>query len=121
MTFRDWFTRNWASTDEGQDPALGPLELPLAIPDALTHLETVISRLPRWQVKSADAAAGRLLATRRTRLWRFVDEVTIRLEATPHGCRVHADSRSRVGKADFGQNRRNLLQLLKALRKDTKG
>jgi uncharacterized protein (DUF1499 family) len=116
MAIRDWFTRNWASTDEGADPTLRALDLPLALPEALAHLKAVIGRLPRWQVETADPATGQLRATRKTRLWRFVDDITVRLEATATGCRVHVESRSRVGKGDFGQNRRNLLQLVNALR-----
>ncbi len=37
--------------------------------------------MPRWRVESVDAAAGVLRATRRTRLCRFIDDVTVRVEA----------------------------------------
>jgi uncharacterized protein (DUF1499 family) len=57
-------------------------------------------------------AHGILHATRRSRFWRFTDDVTIRLEAISTGTRLHAHSQSRVGVGDFGQNRRNLLELL---------
>jgi uncharacterized protein (DUF1499 family) len=116
MGFLAWFTRNWADTDEPGDPSLAPVELPLAPDAALTRLEEAVRGLPRWRVEGADASAGTLRATRRTRLWRFVDDISVRLEAVPGGTRLHARSKSRVGAADLGQNRRNLLELFKALR-----
>jgi uncharacterized protein (DUF1499 family) len=111
-----WLTRNWADTDAGDDPVLKPLDLSLSRADALARVEAVIRRLPRWQVERVDREAGTLTATRRTWLWRFVDDIEVRCEAIPSGTRIHARSKSRVGKGDLGQNRRNLLKLFRALR-----
>jgi uncharacterized protein (DUF1499 family) len=106
--------RNWHDTDEpGADP--GPLDLPLPPAEAQARVESAIGGLPRWRVESADAAAGTVTATRRTRLFRFTDDVTIRLEPVAAGTRVHARSQSRVGASDLGQNRRNVLELFAAL------
>ena len=116
-----WLTRNWADTDEPGDPTLAPLELPLPPAEALARVEAVVRSLPRWQVESVDRDAGVLRATRRTRLWRFVDDVTVRVEAAPGGSRVHARSQARLGKGDFGQNRRNLRALFRALREKDRG
>jgi uncharacterized protein (DUF1499 family) len=117
MSFFSWASRNWADTDEGKDPTLTPLDLPLSLAEALARIEAAIAALPRWQVVSTDTAAGIIKATRRTRLFRFIDDVTIRLESlsdTVTG--IHARSQSRVGKGDLGQNRRNLLELLRKVR-----
>jgi uncharacterized protein (DUF1499 family) len=114
--FLSWFTRNWADTDEPGDPSLAPLELALPLSEALAHVEAAILQLPRWRVESLDLEAAVVKATRRTRLFRFVDDVTVRLEPTAAGTRVHARSQARLGKGDFGQNRRNLLALFRALR-----
>src|SRR6188474_3537203 len=105
-----WIVRNWADTDEGGDPALAPLELPESPAEVMQRVEATILSLPRWQVAAIDPVAGILKATRRSRLFRFVDDVTIRLEPTGTGTRLHARSQSRVGKGDMGQNRRNLLE-----------
>ena len=106
--------RNWHDTDEpGADP--GPLDLPLPPAEALARVESAIRSLPRWRVDTADAAAGTITATRRTRLFRFTD-VMIRLETIASGTRIHARSKSRVGKSDFGQNRRNVMELFASLR-----
>jgi uncharacterized protein (DUF1499 family) len=121
MAFLAWFTRNWADTDEPGETRLRPLELPISLPAALTRVEAAVARLPRWHVEQVDAPAATVRATRRTRLWRFVDDVTLRLEAIPGGTRIHAHSQSRLGKADLGQNRRNLIELLTALRRENGG
>jgi uncharacterized protein (DUF1499 family) len=105
---------NWHDTDEpGADP--GPLDLPLPPAEALARVEAAVRSLTRWRVESTDAAAGTVTATRRTRIFRFTDDVTVRLEPTPAGTRVHVRSQSRVGKSDLGQNRRNVRELFAAL------
>jgi uncharacterized protein (DUF1499 family) len=117
MRFLHWLTRNWADTDEPGDAALTPPELPLPPAEALKYVEEATRHLPCWQVEASDSSKGTIHATRRTRLWRFVDDIRLRLEPTPAGVRIHARSQSRLGKADLGQNRRNLLELFAALRK----
>ena len=112
-----WFTHNVADTDAGTHPDLAPLDVPLPVQDALPRVAAAVASLPRWQLESVEPGSGTLRATRRTRLFRFVDDVTVRLESTPDGVRVHARSASRLGKGDLGQNRRNLLELFAALRK----
>jgi uncharacterized protein (DUF1499 family) len=109
------FLRNWADTDE-PGGGVAPLDLALPPPEALAHVERVVRGLPRWQVEAVDPPAGTVKATRRTRLWGFIDDVTLRLEPAAGGTRVHARSQSRVGASDFGQNRRNLRELFAALR-----
>jgi uncharacterized protein (DUF1499 family) len=117
MGLLSWFTRNWADTDEAGDPAVVPLDLPVPLSDALAHVEKTLRELPRFQIESVDAQQGIVQATRRTRLWGFIDDVTVRLEPIPGGTRVHARSKARVGIGDFGQNRRNLIAFLWALRR----
>ena len=107
--------RNWHDTNEpGADP--GPLDLPLPLDLALAQVESAIRLLPRWRIESSDAAAGTIHATRRTRIFRFTDDVTIQLEPIVSGTRIHARSKSRVGASDFGQNRRNVRELFAVLR-----
>lgn len=110
-----WLTHHSAETHP-DDVALRPVDLALPQPDAIALVEQVIRALPRWRVKSVDPTAGTLIATRHTRLFRFVDDVMIYLEPIPGGTRVRASSKSRIGTGDFGQNRRNLLEFLTPLR-----
>ncbi len=106
---------NRHDTDEpGADP--GPFDLALPPAEALARVEAAIKSLPRWRVENIDTVAGTITATRRTRLFRFTDDVTIRLEPIPPGTRGDARSQSRLGKSDLGQNRRNVTELFAALR-----
>jgi uncharacterized protein (DUF1499 family) len=109
------FFRNWAETDEPGDLDLASIVIPLPLPQALAQVEEALLHLPRWQVKDVDAQAGTIHATHRTRVFRFVDDVRIRLEPTEGGTRIRARSQSRIGKGDLGQNRRNLIELLQFL------
>ena len=72
-----------------------------------------IRTLPRWRV--TERAGSVIRATRTTRLFRFVDDIVVLLEPAAGGTRVLARSASRVGRRDFGQNRRNLAELWHAL------
>jgi len=58
-----------------------------------------------WEVVSVDAAAGTLLARQTTKVFRFVDDVTVRVRpADGAGALVDVRSKSRVGRGDMGVN-----------------
>lgn len=109
-----WLTKNWANTTEPTHPDLGPLVLPVPPEAAAERVRAAVGSLPRWAVESA--TADELKLTRRTGTVGFVDDITVRLTPDGGGTVVHAESRSRVGKGDLGQNRRNILELWAALR-----
>lgn len=70
----------------------------------------------RWTVTEADARNGVIEAEARTALWRFVDDVEIRVHLDEDGLtRVDATSASRVGGADLGTNARRIARFLHAL------
>jgi len=50
-----------------------------------------------------------------TRLWRFRDDVEVKLIPGERGTEIHVRSASRVGKGDFGTNTRHILSLLQCL------
>src|SRR5215207_5922524 len=45
----------------------------------------------------------------------FNDDLQIKAKKTPDGILVDVHSNSRIGKSDFGENRRHVLQILEAL------
>lgn len=78
-------------------------------------VETARSR-PRWTVTEADARGGVIEAEARTALWRFVDDVEVRVRLDGDGLtRVDATSASRIGSADLGTNARRIARFLHAL------
>ncbi len=108
--------RNFADLDEPESPELAHVVLPVPPAEALPLIQRAAERIPLWHVESADSQAGTLHLTRRTKVFGFVDDIRLRLEAGETGTRVHGRSQSRVGLSDLGQNRRNLRQLIAALR-----
>lgn len=112
-----------ALADDSADPTLRPITLPLDLAAAIEFVARRIERMPRWRVESIDRSApiAILHATRRTRVWRFIDEIRLAFEPDPRtqGTRMTATSRSRVGKGDLGQNPRNLRELIEAIRRDS--
>jgi uncharacterized protein (DUF1499 family) len=76
-----------------------------------------LQRLPRWTLTAEGSGAGgtAIQAVARTRVFRFQDDVTIRIRREGGRTRVGVRSRSRVGKWDFGQNARNIRAFLEQL------
>ena len=72
----------------------------------------------RWTLaaEETEGTATVLRFVRTSRLFRFKDDVTVRIDEQADGCLITAVSRSRLGKGDLGQNRRNLRVLLNAVR-----
>ena len=90
-------------------------ESPARVAEALKE---ALARLPRWTVVgSGRGPRGTVVtAVHQTRVFRFEDDVTVRIRRDPAGgTTVSVRSQSRVGKWDFGQNARNIRELLAAL------
>lgn len=68
-----------------------------------------------WEVVDAHPEEHRLHAVVETRLWRFRDDVEVKLIPGERGTEIHVRSASRVGKGDFGTNTRHILSLLQCL------
>lgn len=75
----------------------------------------VISRLPRWSLVGYDERQGEIHAESRTALWRFVDDVRVRVVSREGTAVVEVRSASRVGRGDFGQNARRIRGFLSEL------
>lgn len=72
--------------------------------------------LPRWRIVHADDRKGVIVAEARTLLFRFVDDVRIRVTLDRNGqTRVDLRSASRKGKGDLGVNARRIGRFLRAL------
>ena len=85
-----------------------------ADPEEITAtVEKAIEKLPRWTLENS--TDGEIHATRRTGLFRFIDDVTVQIVEKSNGTEVHFESVARVGKGDLGQNPRNLAELLEAI------
>ena len=79
-------------------PFTGPLER------AQRRLAEVLRLLPRMRITSEEP--GRIVAESRSAVFRFVDDLDLRLDE--RAGLIHFRSRARVGSYDFGVNRRRM-------------
>jgi uncharacterized protein (DUF1499 family) len=110
-------TQNRAFTDpEAEDPRLR--ERSYSIPFARVWAAALeIARQTRgWTIASSDPVAGEIVAEASTRLWKFTDDVWIRVSLDELGqTRVEMASASRKGSADLGTNARRIARFLRSL------
>ena len=105
---------NFAATSPAAtDPRLRPRVLALPPAAAADRVAGALAALRGWRL--VGRGEGVIQATRTTRLFHFVDDISILLEPAAGGTAVSARSGSRIGRGDFGQNRRNLAELWRAL------
>ncbi len=117
MSYVDAFTKNWADLEVNpRDPTLTAIVWAIPPDQAVGKAAAIIAGLKRWTVEASDAKAGTLHAIHKTPFWRFSDDVNLRFEPIPGGTRITGRSQSRIGKADLGQNARNLRELASALK-----
>lgn len=113
------FTTNSATTDaNAPDLRLRPIESAAAPAELAKLVVSVTGKLPHWELAEQSEASGtvKLHFIRTTGLWKFKDDICVQIEpAHGGGSRLTAESRSRIGKGDLGQNPRNLRELLEAL------
>lgn len=74
-----------------------------------------VNRLSRWTLVGYDEEQREIRVEARSRLWRFVDDITIRIADQNGESIVNVRSASRVGRGDFGQNARNIRRFQEAL------
>jgi len=107
-----------ATADGATDPRLRPHVYPLSPLQTAHAVVDAIERLPRWEVVAGKN--GVIWATRRTRVFRFVDDVYLLLLPAHDSTVIFARSASRVGRGDLGQNRRNLGEFWEGMAKAVK-
>ena len=123
MGLKDWLTKNFYVTKPGDpDPFYRPRSIRASKEAVLKAVREVLSELPRWELVEVKELQGRVRATRATRLFRFVDDVDIYVVQGVDGVtRLEMTSRSRLGKGDLGQNKRNLREFLHRFDANTGG
>ncbi len=87
------------------DLATTRIDVPLA--DAFQRCVRAAEALG-WEVSYSDASAGSLEATQTSRIFRFVDDIVVRLRADADATLIDVRSKSRVGQGDFGANAKRI-------------
>lgn len=116
---RDFSENHAETTTDAKDPLLRPQMMSIPIQEAETKVRETARSLPRWafvEKKTWEHGGVWLYYTRKTLVFRFVDDVIVKLVPIEDGStQVEVESQSRVGKGDLGQNPRNIKELLSAL------
>jgi uncharacterized protein (DUF1499 family) len=98
------YPRAFADVQRGCCPDLAPARLRATPGDALARARSAAERMPAWTVTDVDQNAGTIEAVATSRLFRFQDDIVIRVRPDGDGSRVDMRSKSRDGKGDLGAN-----------------
>lgn len=84
-------------------PEIEPVRVDMPPVEALQR-SLAVARELGWQVVEVDAVERRIEATATSGLFRFVDDIVVRVRADGEGSRIDLRSTSRVGRSDLGAN-----------------
>ncbi len=93
---------------------IGPLLLPEPRQPVFERALVVARGMPDWEITGVHEAQGTIYAVAKSRLFKFRDDVVIRIRAAGKGSRLDVRSRSRVGRGDMGANAARILAYLQA-------
>ena len=96
-------------------PDIAPVDLAVSPAAAFAKAHAAAIAMG-WALVSADSGAGRIEATATTRLFRFKDDIVIRVRSHAGGSRVDVRSASRIGKSDLGKNAARVREFIERLR-----
>lgn len=115
---RDLWTNEAATDERAADPALRPIRAPQPVEQVVSAVVEAAGTLNNWSHEATEVGPDgtTIRLVRATALWRFRDEIAVQVFAENGETIVSARSKSRIGKADFGQNPRNIRELLAAVR-----
>lgn len=110
-------TRNHTQTDPASpDPRLRGRTYSIAFARVWDTALALAHALPRWRIVSSDEERGIIQAEARTRVFKFTDDVTIRMRLDENALtRVDMRSASRVGIGDLGTNARRIAAFFRRL------
>jgi uncharacterized protein (DUF1499 family) len=97
-------------------PQVQPIQTPESREQAFVRALAAAQAMPGWEVTRSDAAAGEIEAVAISRLFRFRDDVAIRVRSDASGARVDVRSRSRLGRSDLGANAARIQAFRESLR-----
>src|SRR5690349_3251309 len=116
LALRSWPMINVVETGRTPEyPDIQPRTYHKSAADVFDAALHVVNRLPRWLLVGYDEKQGVIQVEARTTLWRFVDDVLIRVVDRSGATVVEVRSASRVGRGDFGQNARRIRGFLQEL------
>lgn len=117
---RDWTKNHAALEAAASNPDLRPQKFDEPPPTVHERITRWVESRPEWSMGNSETENGLVTVslTRTSKIFRFVDDVSVTLTPTEDddGTIMTAESQSRVGKGDLGQNPRNLIALVRGVR-----
>ena len=104
----------FASAQRSAYPDLAPLRLAQGPQQVFEDARRAAHELG-WEIVAEAPQAGRLEATQTTRIFRFVDDIVVRIRPAGSGSVVDVRSKSRDGRGDLGANAARIRAFLAAL------
>ena len=98
---------SFAEQQRAAYPDLAPIRLEMGLRDAFERAVHAAEALG-WEVSYSDPPGGVLEATETSRIFRFVDDISVRLRADGAATLVDVRSKSRVGQGDLGANAKRI-------------
>jgi hypothetical protein len=115
VRLRTYLGSNRAETvPEGVFPELRPRVYALSGPEVYRSAVDAVADLG-WDLRSSDPEGLRIEAVVTTRLFRFKDDVVLRIEPSAQTSTVYCSSRSQIGRGDLAANARHILDLYERL------
>lgn len=96
-------------------PELAPVRLDVT-PERALEASVEAARALDWTITWTNREMGRMEAYDTTSLFRFVDDIAVRVRADGNGSVVDVRSTSRVGRSDLGANAARIERFVAALR-----
>jgi uncharacterized protein (DUF1499 family) len=101
------YPADFAAQQRAGYPDLAPLRLEADLADAHARAVRAAEALG-WEITFDDPAAGQIEATSTSRIFRFVDDIAVRLRSEGGVTLVDVRSKSRVGQGDMGANAKRI-------------
>ena len=105
---------SFASLQRSAYPDLAPIEVSRSPAKAFDDVRRVAAELG-WELTAEDTDAGTIEATDTSRVFRFIDDISIRIRPSPSGARIDMRSKSRDGQGDIGANAARIRAFRKAI------
>jgi uncharacterized protein (DUF1499 family) len=84
-------------------PDLAPIRLEATLAESFRRAEAAIGELG-WEITRSDPSGGNLEATKTSSIFRFVDDIAIRMRPDGSATIVDVRAKSRLGRGDLGAN-----------------
>jgi len=108
------YPADFAAQQRAGYPDLAPIRLEKSLPDAFQQCVGAAESLG-WLITWRYADEGTLEATETSRIFRFVDDISVRLRADGATTVIDVRSKSRVGRGDMGANAKRIEAFRKQL------